>query len=71
MKGVRKVIIGLAFIAAGTFISVAGIRSGSDLIGLASVIGAIAGGVFGIVWGNAQEHKAASAAPPPAPPVQQ
>ena len=58
MKGLRKVLIGLAFIGAGTFISYAGIRSGSDLIGLASVIGAIAAGTFGIVYGNIKEHQA-------------
>jgi len=58
MKGARKVIIGIAFIGGATFIAWAGIRSGSDLIGLATVIGAIAGGVFGIVWGNAKEHQA-------------
>lgn len=58
MKGLRKVIIGLAFIAGATFISYAGIKNGSDLVGLATVIGALAGGVFGIIWGNAKEHEA-------------
>jgi len=57
MKGLRKVIIGIAFIAGGTFVAYAGIRNGSDLVGIATVIGALAGGTFGIIWGNAQEHK--------------
>jgi len=58
IKGSRKVIIGIAFIAGSTFIAYAGIRNGSDLVGIATVIGALAGGTFGIIWGNAQEHKA-------------
>lgn len=57
MKGLRKVIIGLAFIAAGTFICFTGIKEKSELLGLASVLGALAAGVFGIIYGNVQEHK--------------
>jgi len=58
MKGLRKVIIGLAFIAGATFIIYTGIKTGSDLLGLSTVIGALAGGVFGIIYGNIAEHKA-------------
>ena len=64
MKGARKIIIGLAFLAGATFISYEGIKNGSDLLGVGTVIGAIAGGVFGIVWGNAQEHKAENSGQP-------
>jgi multisubunit Na+/H+ antiporter MnhB subunit len=28
-----------------------------DLVGIATVIGAIAAGLFGIVWGNVKEHQ--------------
>lgn len=52
--------LGLAFIAAGTFLGYAGIRAGSDLIGIATVIGALSGGLLAIVWGNAKEHQAAN-----------
>lgn len=58
MKGLRKVIIGLAFIGGATFIAYTGIKSGSDLLGVGTVIGAIAGGVFGIVYGNIKENQA-------------
>lgn len=57
MKGFRKVIIGLAFICASTFLINAGIKEKSELLGLASVIGALAAGTFGIIYGNMQEHK--------------
>lgn len=58
MKGSRKVIIGLVFIAAVTFVAYTGIKEKSELLGLASVIGAVSAGVFGIIYGNIQEHKA-------------
>ena len=57
MKNYRKLILGLAFLACSTFVSYAGINQGSDLVGLATIIGAIAGGVFGLVWGNVKEHQ--------------
>ena len=56
MKNYRKLILGLAFTVASTWITLAGITQGSDLVGLATVIGAIAGGVFGVVYGNIKEH---------------
>ena len=58
MKGLRKVIIGLAFIGAGAFIAYAGIKEHSELLGLGTVIGALAGGVFGIIYGNIKENQA-------------
>lgn len=58
MKGSRKLIIAVVFLTCGTFIGWSGIRAGSDLVGIATIIGAIAGGVLTIVWGNSQEHKA-------------
>ena len=59
----RKFWLGIAFLAVSTFIAYAGITNGSDLVGLATVMGAQAGGVLAIVWGNAQEHKAKSQPP--------
>lgn len=58
MKGLRKVIIGLAFIGCSTFLCYAGIKEKSELLGLATVIGAIAGGVLAIVYGNVKENQA-------------
>ena len=57
MIGYRKVILGVIFLLCSSFLIWQGIRSGTDLVGLATVIGAMAGGVLGVMWGNAQEHK--------------
>mgnify|MGYP001579326869 CR=1 FL=1 len=56
----RKFWLGAIFIAASTFIITTALNGQHppDLIGLATVIGAIAGGLFGIVWGNVKEHQA-------------
>jgi len=58
LLGNRKLILGCFFIAASALIAYCGIRSGSDLVGLATMIGAMAGGTFGVVWGNLKEHQA-------------
>lgn len=58
MKGARKLLLGIVFIVSGSFIGYMGIKNGSDLLGVATIIGAIAGGVLSIVWGNKEEHKA-------------
>lgn len=58
MKNYRKLILGIAFLACSTFIAWAGIIQSSDLVGLATIIGAMAGGTFGLVWGNVKEHQA-------------
>ena len=63
MKGLRKVIIGLAFVGASTFLGYAGIKEHSELLGLATVIGAVASGVLAIIWGNTKEHESAAAQP--------
>ena len=34
----------------------AGIREGADLVGLSTVVAALAGGTFGVVWGNIKEN---------------
>lgn len=61
MKYSRKLLLGMAFLACATFIAYAGIVNKSDLVGLATIIGAMAAGVLSIVWGNAEEHKADAA----------
>jgi hypothetical protein len=54
----RKFWLGVIFMVCSTFITHSGIGQGTDLVGLATVIGALAGGLFGIVWGNVKEHQA-------------
>lgn len=60
MKGLRKVIIGFAFIGAATFLGHTGIKSGSDLMGVCAMIAAIATGVAALVYGNIKENQAQS-----------
>jgi hypothetical protein len=54
----RKFWLGIGFMCVGGVLGWKGIDTGSDLVGLSTIIGAIAGGLFGVVWGNAQEHRA-------------
>jgi Na+-transporting NADH:ubiquinone oxidoreductase subunit NqrE len=61
MKGLRKVILGLAFIGASTFLGCTGIKEHSELLGLATVIAAIATGVAALVYGNIKENQAEAA----------
>lgn len=61
MKGLRKVILGFAFIGAATFISYTGIKEHSELLGLSTIIGAIAAGVAALVYGNVKENQANAA----------
>jgi len=56
--GYRKLILGLVFMGCATFLAYSGIQEGSQLTGVASVIGALAAGVFGVVYGNLKEHQA-------------
>lgn len=58
MKGLRKVILGFAFIGSATFLGYAGIKEHSELLGLATIIGAIATGVGALVYGNIKENQA-------------
>lgn len=57
MVGYRKLILGVTFILGSTFLIWQGIRAGVDLLQLSTPIGAMAGGVFGVVWGNVRENK--------------
>jgi len=60
MNGNRKTILGTSFLACCTFIAYAALTGTHepDLIGLSTFIGAMAGGMFGVVWGNVKEHQA-------------
>ena len=55
--GYRKLVLGVAYICASTFLAYAAIKHGTDLVGVATVIGAMGAGVFGVVWGNLQSKK--------------
>ena len=54
----RKFYLGLGFLACTTFLTAVAIFQKTDLLGLSTVIGAMAGGVLAIVWGNVKEHLA-------------
>ena len=62
MKGIRKFLLGVLFVLCNTALAIILIISGEigfgDLSGVATVIGAQAGGLGVIVWGNAKEHQA-------------
>jgi hypothetical protein len=62
----RKFWLGIVFMVVSGFITFAALNGAHDpdLVGLATVIGAIAGGVLGVVWGNTQEWKAKKGEPP-------
>lgn len=53
----RKFWLGVCFMLIGGVLGWKGIDSGSDLVGLSTIIGALAGGVFGVVYGNIKEHQ--------------
>lgn len=57
--GGRKNTLGYLFLFCSTFLCYAAMKLPApiDWIGLATVIGAIATGVFGLVWGNVKEHQ--------------
>ena len=60
--GGRKNILGYLFLGCCTYLTVVAMqKETSDLLGLSTVIGAIAAGTFGLVWGNVKEHQAAGA----------
>ena len=57
-KGNRKFFLGLAYLVQ---IGVLSWHLGGDSVGaLAALAGTEAGGLMAIVWGNAQEHRAAN-----------
>jgi hypothetical protein len=57
MKGTRKLQLGYGFLIVAGLIAVLGIMQGSDLLGLAGIITALASGMLTVMWGNSQEHK--------------
>lgn len=57
MVGYRKLVLGVCYILSSTFLAYTGIRHGTDLVGVSTVIGAMGAGVFGVVWGNLQSKK--------------
>lgn len=59
MIGYRKIILGVVFLLCATFLGWRGMEGGTPMMDLATVIGAMAGGTFGVVWGNvrAKEQK--------------
>ena len=56
MIGYRKLTLGIFFIVCSSLLIYAGIREGADLVGLSTVVAALAGGTFGVVWGNIKEN---------------
>ena len=58
MQGYRKVILGLAFIGGATFLAWTGIRAGTDLVGLSTVVLTMSTGLGVVVYGNVKEHQA-------------
>lgn len=56
--GGRKSVLGFAFLGCSTFlVALEAQKATADYVGMSTVVGAIAAGVFGLVWGNVQEHK--------------
>lgn len=65
MNGSRKLIMCLAYIAAVTSWVLADIRfcNGANLGSVAALAGTSGAGVFGLAWGNVQEHRAKAGQP--------
>jgi hypothetical protein len=61
--GGRKNVLGYIFIFCTTFLVYQMITDTKpyDFLGIATVIGAMATGLCGVVWGNVQEHKSDNA----------
>ena len=59
MKGFRKLVLGIAYLASVTFVAITALSQPvTDYVGVASIIGAIGGGLFGVIYGNVKEHQA-------------
>ena len=58
--GKRNMIIGIVTVACQTFVAWAGIREGTELVGLATVIGAVGATAVGAVFGRAINKKYAA-----------
>lgn len=57
--GGRKTVMCFAFLACTTLLAYKSLQLAEpDLVGLSTVIGAIAAGVGALVWGNVKEHQA-------------
>ena len=59
-KGKRKLILGLAFLCCSTFLVHTAIQEGAALTGVATTLGAMSAGVFGLVWGNVKDYQQAT-----------
>lgn len=61
MKGMRKVIIGIFYLAGMFGLTAMDIikHTTTDYVGLGALASGLALGVGTVMWGNAQEHKAA------------
>lgn len=57
MKGYRKLILGVCFVLSATFLCYVGIKEKTNLLYLATVIGAISTGLLSIVYGNIKERE--------------
>ena len=57
MKGLRNLIIFVLTLAASTWIALVGIKPGVELLGLASVIGAVQVGSVGAIFGRGYNKK--------------
>ena len=58
MKGNRKLVIALAFMAGAFGLSIVSVLEAQPLSGVATVIAAIGAGLVSVIWGNVQEHRA-------------
>ena len=56
MRGYRNVIIILATVSLQTFVAYAGIKAGTDPVGLATVLGALSATVIGGVFGRGYQR---------------
>lgn len=61
MKGYRNLLLALATLACLTWVALAGIKAGSDLIGLGTVLGAIAAAGVGSGFARGYNKKCEAA----------
>jgi hypothetical protein len=62
MKGMRKTLLGFAYLLVVGGVSALEIlkHTPADLTGMGLLAGGLAAGLGTVMWGNAQEHKAAA-----------
>lgn len=65
--GIRKLVLGLAYLGVVGFLGYIEItkHTPADLTGMGMLAGGLAAGMGTVMWGNAQEHKAASSVAQP------